>query len=107
MKESLELLEKAEANYKLAISDIGVVNAKLRDFNSAIQKMILTDSAEHTAWVTKFRNNGYAVGGSAVAGASVGLIVVDIFGCLGICTAVGNLIGWGATVAITEGSIAV
>jgi len=102
MKESLELLDKAEANYKQAISDIVTVNAKLRDFNSAVQKMLLTDSSEHKAWVEQLRAGAYTAAGSV----TVGLIVADVLGCLGICSTVGNLISWGTTVAATEASIA-
>ena len=102
MKESLELLDKAEANYKQAISDIVAVNAKLRDFNSAVQKMLRTDSAEHTAWTKQVRAGVY----TAAGGLSIGFIVADVMGCLGICSTVGNLISWGSTVAATEASIA-
>ena len=102
MKKSLELLDKAEANYIQAISDIVAVNAKLRDFASGVQKMVLTDSAEHKEWIKKQREGAYTAAGAV----SVGLIVADILGCLGICSSVGNLISWGSTVAATESSIA-
>merc|ERR1712117_65161 len=34
------------------------------------------------------------------------MIVADILGCLGICSAIGNLVGWGTAVGAAEGSIA-
>ena len=102
MKKSLELLDKAEANYIQAINDIVAVNAKLRDFYSGVQKMVLTDSAEHKKMVEKLRAGAYTAAGAS----SIGFIVADVLGCLGICSAVGNIISWGSTVAATETSIA-
>ena len=102
MKKSLELLEKAETDYEQAVNDIVAVNSILRDFNSAVRKMLRTDSEEHTAWTNKLRTGAYSTAGSI----TVGMIIADIFGCLGICSTVGNAIGWGSAVAATEASIA-
>ena len=102
MKESLEMLKKAETNYEQAISDIVAVNGQLRNFHRQLKKMLDTNSEEHDAWATGVRAGTYSAAGSV----SIGLLVADIFGCLGICSTVGNIIGWGTAVAAAETSIA-
>jgi len=102
MKESLELLKKAEGNYEQAISDIVAVNGQLRDFHRGIKKMLDTNSEEHEAWAAGVRGGAYGTATSV----TIGLIVADALGCLGICSLVGNAIGWGTAVVAAEVSIA-
>jgi len=102
MKESLDILGKAEREYEQAIDDIVAVNSKLRDFNRGVKKMLDTNSEEHESWVSGVRAGAYTTAGSV----TVGMIIADVFGCLGICSAVGTTIGWGTAVAAAESSIA-
>jgi len=101
MKDTLDMLGESENNYEAAIDDILGVNTKLRDFNRGVKKMLDTSSAEYDSWSSKVRAGAYTAAGSV----SVGLIFADVFGCLGICSAVGNAVGWGTAVGIAESSI--
>ena len=98
MKESLEMLKKAETNYDKAISDIVAVNGQLSNFHRDLKKMSDTNSKEYAAWVTRVRDGHYTDAGAV----SIGLIFADILGCLGICSLIGNAIGWGIAVTAAE-----
>ena len=102
MTESLELLAEAEKKYESAIDNIDGVNIKLQDFNREMKKMLDENSAEHEQWSTKLRAAAY----SSTGGVTVGLIIADIFGCLGICSGVGNAVAWGTAIPTVEVSIA-
>ena len=102
MTESLELLAEAEKKYELAIDNIDGVNINLRDFHKDLKKMLDENSAEHKEWSSQLRAGVYSSAGSV----TVGMIIADIFGCLGICSAVGNAVAWGTAIPTVEGSIA-
>ena len=98
MKESLEILGKAENQFKQAVEDISSVNSSLRDFNRKVKKMLDTNSDYHNTIVTALRASVYVAAG----GVSGGLAGADAAGCLGICSTVGNLINWGVATATVE-----
>ena len=102
MTESLELLAEAEKKYELAIDNIDGVNINLRDFHKDLKKMLDENSAEHKQWSSELRAAAY----SSAGGVTVGMIIADIFGCLGICSAVGNAVAWGTSIPAVETSIA-
>jgi len=102
MKESLEMLKKAETNYDKAISDIVAVNRQLSNFHRDLKKMSDTNSKEYDAWVTRVREGHYSDAGAV----TIGLIIADILGCLGFCSIIGNAIGWGTAVANAETEVA-
>jgi len=102
MKESIEMLKKAENNYEQAIDDIVAVNGQLRDFNAGVKKMLDTSSEEHDAWVTGVRAGAY----TTATGITIGMIVADILGCLGFCSGIVSSVSWGTAVSATEGHIA-
>ena len=102
MKESLQLLEEAEKKYQSAVDNIEGVNIKLRDFDRELKKMLDENSAEHDTWTTELRAGVYATAWSV----TVGMIIADILGCLGICSAVGNAVAWGTSIPAVEASIA-
>ena len=102
MTESLELLAEAEKKYESAIDNIDGVNIKLRDFHRDMKKMLDENSAEHKEWSSELRAGVYSSAGSV----TVGMIIADIFGCLGTCSVVGNAIAWGTAIPTVEVSIA-
>merc|ERR1719322_934674 len=87
MKESIEMLKKAENNYEQAIDDIVAVNGQLRDFNAGVKKMLDTSSEEHDAWVTGVRAGAY----TTATGITIGIV---------------SSVSWGTAVSATEGHIA-
>jgi len=102
MKDSIKIVKEAEKKYEEAIDNIEGVNTKLRDFSREMTNMLDTTSAEHSSWTTNLRAGVYSAAGSV----TVGMIVADIFGCLGICSAVGTSISWGTAIPAVEASIA-
>ena len=102
MTESLELLTEAEKKYESAIDNIDGVNINLRDFHKDLKKMLDENSAEHKQWSSDLR----AVAYSSAGGVTVGMIIADVFGCFGICSAVGNAVAWGTSIPAVETSIA-
>ena len=102
MKESLELLTEAEKKYVSAIDNVDGVTTKLWDFNRGIKKLLDKESAEHKQWETKIRAGAYTTSGAV----TVGMIIADIFGCLGICSGVFTSTAWITATATTEVKIA-
>lgn len=102
MKESFEILKKAETEFKQAVEDLSTISSSLRDFNRKVALALDTNSEYHETLFTAVRATAY----SAAGGVSVGLAVADGFGCLGICSTVGNIINWGATAGTVESIIA-
>jgi len=102
MKESFEILGKAETGFKQAVEDLSTISSSLRDFNRKVKLALDTNSDYHKTIFTAVRATAY----SAAGGVTVGLAVADGFGCLGICSTVGNAVNWGATTAIVEATIA-
>jgi len=100
--ESITILKEAEKIYETAIDNIDGVNANLQDFGREMKKMLDTQSAEYNSWTTALRGSVYGTNGVV----SIGLLVGDCLGCLGICSSVGNAITWGTTISIVEANIA-
>ena len=102
IKETLDALGRADKEYGDAIDDLEDVNTELGIFNRDLRSMLNTDHANHKRWVDTVRASTY----SGTGALTIGMIIADIFGCLGICSAVGNVVGWGTAVGAVEGSIA-
>lgn len=102
LEDSLKTLNKARSRYIKAIDSINKATEQLRIFSEKLNKMTDKSSAEHEEWTSKARTIAYTSAG----GVSIGLVVADIFGCLGICSAVGSTTVWGATLATLEIKIA-
>jgi tetrahydromethanopterin S-methyltransferase subunit B len=100
--ESKEILEDAKTKYDNAAKDIDIVNNKLQSFKQNIDQMLDANSAEHKAWTTEIRAGVYAAAGAVTAG----MIVADIFGCFGACSASVTTSTWLVSVATVEAKIA-
>jgi len=99
---TLETLKKAKEKYNKAIDAISNATDQLNGFTNKINNMTDEHTTEYKDWTTKVRNAAYLPAGLG----SIGLLVGDIFGCLGICSTVGNAALWGATAATVESKIA-
>ena len=102
MNESRDILKIAEKQYEQVVDDLGAISSHLHAFNLGVRKMSDPNSEEYQSWVARVRGGAYGTAG----GITVGMIVADILGCLGICSAVGTTIGWGSAVAGAESVIA-
>ena len=94
-------LTAAKKTYNKAIDVFEASYLEGRKFKEHLTKMLDTETAEHKAWTAKVRT-AYA----APAGVTVGMIVADIFGCLGFCSATVTTTVWATTLATVEATIA-
>jgi len=99
--ESRTKLNDAETKYNDAVDKIDEVDGYLTEFLQGLKKILDTTTNEHEALVDRTRKNLY--GGSA--GALVGTIVLDLLGCMGICSAVAGTVVVTGTISM-ETSIA-
>jgi len=99
---SKDALSEAKEKYYQAIETFENLNSSIQTQNRYLKNLVDTESAEHKAWVDKVRAATYA---TTVPATVTGFLVADIFGCLGICSTIGNLIVIGTTAASVEESI--
>jgi len=78
-------LGNAKIKYQEAESQLLDVNKHLDDFVDDLKKLRDEESAEFKALTAKIRN--------AAIGVTVSMVLLDVFGCLGVCSAI-NAIGW-------------
>jgi len=103
MYSSKEILKESYDQYNLTIEAFENLNSHIQIQNEYIRKLQNTESAEYDSWVTGVRAGAY----STVAAASIsGFVTADVFGCLGICSTIGNLIVFSSTAATVESTIA-
>ena len=101
MIETLERLTEARKKYNSALETFEDLNSSIATQNRKIEKMVNKNSAEYKAWTQKLRGGVFGT----IAGTTVGCIVADALGALGICSAVNAAIS-GATAAGVEAEIA-
>jgi len=101
MIDTLETLKEALGKYNSALETFENLNSSIKTQNHKLGKMVDRNSDEYKEWTHKTRTGVY----TAIGGTTVGLIFADIFGCLGICSAV-NVVVSGATAAGIEAEIA-
>merc|ERR1712241_1200618 len=101
MIDTLETLKEALAKYNSALETFENLNSSIKTQNRKLVKLVDKNSAEYKEWQKNARAGLY----STVGATTVGLIVADIFGCFGICSATGAVIS-GSTIAGIEVEIA-
>jgi len=100
MIETLETLNEALEKYNSALETFENLNSSIATQNRKLEKMVNKNSAEYNAWTEKLRASIY----TTIAGTTVGCIVADALGALGICSAVNAAIS-GTTAAGIEAEI--
>merc|ERR1712001_115890 len=100
MIETLETLNEALEKYNSALETFENLNSSIATQNRKLEKMVNKNSAEYNAWTEKLRASIY----TTIAGSTVGCIVADALGALGICSAVNAAIS-GTTAAGIEAEI--
>jgi len=101
MIETLETLRDALETYNSAQETFQNINSSVKEKNIRLKKMVTKGTEEYNDWVTKTREGVYG----ALTGATTALIIADIFGCLGICSAVNDAISKPLITATTEALI--
>merc|ERR1712001_795172 len=101
MIETLKTLKEALEKYNSAVETFENLNSSIATQNRKLEKMTNKNSAENKAWRDKLRGGAYGT----LAGTTVGCIVADALGALGICSAVNAAIS-GSTAAGIEAEIA-
>jgi len=84
MIETLETLKEANEKYNSALETFDNLNSSIATHNRKLGKMADTNSDEYKTWTQNARLGVYG----AISTATVGCIIADIFGALGICSAV-------------------
>jgi len=101
MIETLETLKEAHEKYNSASETFQNLNSSVKETNIRLVKMVTNGTEEYNDWVTKARLGAYG----ALTGATIGFIIADIFGCLGICSAVNAGVIIPSVTAGTEATI--
>lgn len=110
-KKSIFLKSSIDKMKDLMISTLDTMNltvgtmvnliSSIETQNRKLSIMVQKNSAEYKAWKEKTRVNVYGTS----TGFTIGMIIVDLLGCLGICSAT-NLVLTGSTAAAVERAIA-
>jgi len=93
MIETLKTLKEAKEKYNSAIETFDNLNLSIKSQNKHLEKMVTENSDEYNAWVKKLRGGIYG----AITTSTIATIIADVFGCLGICSAVSGAISIGVT----------
>merc|ERR1711872_106235 len=102
LKETKILLTDANEKYNTAVDILSSLSFDMKQVIEKLDRSITNGTEEYENWTSNFRWGAYGGVGSVAAG----LIVADILGCLGICSAIGTTASI-ATAAITvESAIA-
>jgi len=101
IEESDKILGDAKTKYDKAAKDIDSVNNNLESFKNNVNQLLDENTSEHDSWVAGIRAGVYATAGSVTAG----MIIADIFGCLGFCSGIVTSSTWVASVASVESKI--
>jgi len=101
MVDTLETLKEALEKYNSALETFENLNSSIKTQNRKLVKMVDKNSAEYKEWTHNARAGLY----SGVGATTVGLIIADIFGCFGVCSATGAIVS-GTTIAGIEVEIA-
>jgi len=88
MIETLDTLKKAKIEYNSAMETFDNLNFEIKTDHQKLERMLDRDSEEYKAWTTK---TGAGEINTAIGGTAHALILADVFGCFGICSAVGNV----------------
>jgi len=101
MKETKVLLTEVQAKYNNSIKNLGQIGFSMSIIIQKLEKKTDVASEEHEEWTTKARTGVYGTCSVSITS----LIFADIFGCVGICSAI-NGVACGSAIAAIEVQIA-
>ena len=99
---SKDALIEAKEKYYQAIETFENLNSSIQTQNRILKNLLDTESEEHKYWKSKVRISAY---GGTISSSITGFIIADIAGCMGICSALGNIVVIGTATATIEGII--
>jgi len=99
---TLTKLEAAKKTYYNAINKFDETEVEGLKFKNHLKDMLDTESAAYKKWTTEVRAASYTTAGAVTAG----MIVADVFGCLGFCSGLVTTSVWGTTIGTVESTIA-
>jgi hypothetical protein len=95
-------LSSAKEKYVVLIDTWLTIDEEIATFKVKLNRASDTNSADYNKWVTQVRAGGYTAAGAVTAG----MIIADIFGCLGFCSGIVTTGTWISTAASAEAAIA-
>jgi len=100
--ESKIVLADAKEKYELASDKMNEIDGHLSDFRRALQRLTDESSDDYHKMAQNVRGGAYG----ASAGLLIGMIVADVFGCLGFCSTIVGGATFGATAVTVEVKLA-
>jgi len=95
-------LTEAKEKYVKLIEIWTNIDVNIAEFKDKLNKAVDVNTVEYEKWESKIRAEEYGV----VTSVTVGMIIADIFGCLGLCSGIGIGIANGVAEAKIEKQIA-
>jgi len=102
VEETKSKVASAKEKYSALINTWLTIDEDIALFKLKLSRAIDTHSEEYDKWTSSVRAASYSIAG----GVTAGMIVADIFGCLGFCSGLVTSSTWAATVATVETAIA-
>jgi len=97
-----EQLKKAKIDYNDAIETLKNFEARLGKFHGELKHQQDTNSEDYQSYASDIRAAVY----SSCTGVTVGMIIADIFGCFGICSASATSTCWAVGATTVETTLA-
>merc|ERR1712233_265792 len=102
MISSKKILDEALEEYNLTIEAFKNLNSAINDHNQFLKKLADSESKEFKEWERSVRGVAYGTSATISAGIFGGL---DVLGCFGFCSLIGNPVVFLATAATVESTI--
>lgn len=96
-------LEKARGKYETLITAWINMSGDIEQFKTKINQALKKGTDENERWQKNLRNGVYGTVNSFV---TAGMIIADIFGCLGFCSGLITTATWATSIASVESKIA-
>jgi len=100
--ETKKQLTTANQSYNSAVDILTSLSLNLEQVVEKLERSLTNGTQEYEEWTSNLRTGVYG----GVGAASVGFLIADIFGCLGLCSLIGTTTSVATSVAAVESSIA-
>jgi len=101
LTKSIPILRNAEHQYQDAMAKLEKFEPKIQSFERQLNRMLDKSTADYYKWTHDVRVGVY----SGTGGGSVGCIIADFLGALGLCSAIYNSVAWPAAIGGVEAAI--
>jgi len=103
MDKSKTVLKTAQEKYNSLLDIWAEIGSDISDFKDKIKEMTEEESETYKKWTKELREKAYL---HVLVPVTVGMVVADVFGCLGFCSGVITTGSWTVSVATVETKIA-